>query len=254
MRKLNVAFLGGRILGYKCLDILKEYKDKINIKFVIAHKKDGIKGSDWNPPLLPKARQLGFTTFEPKTLRDSQIIELFKGEKIDIILNAFCNRIIPKEILDIPKFGAINFHYGKLPYYKGRFIVTHIILNNEKETTATAHFMTEEVDAGDIIFEEPVPVFQNDTAKTLYFRCTKASLINFRKVLEYLISGKELPRNSQSVKGNYYLFKEPNKCKVELDWDKKKMEKFIRATTFLPISKPWIEIKGQKYEIIIKDE
>jgi methionyl-tRNA formyltransferase len=151
MEKMNIAFLGGRVLGYKCLEILAEYTKTVNVEFIIAHKKDGETNSDWNPSILPLAIDLGFKVLEPPSLKTDSVFELFNDRNINLILNAFCNRIIPKKILDIAKYGAINFHYGKLPKYKGRFIVTHIILNGEKETCATAHFMTEDIDAGDII-------------------------------------------------------------------------------------------------------
>lgn len=248
-----MAFLGGRILGYKCLEVLGGYQD-IRVEFVIAHKKDGEAGSDWNPPILTLAKKLGYPTLTPPSLKDPQIINLFQEAKPDLILNPFCNRIIPKEILDIPKLGTINFHYGKLPEYKGRFIVSHIILNDEKETAVTAHFMEEEVDSGDIIFEEPVKVFPNDTAKTLYLRCTKKGVLVFKKVLDTLLKNGDLPRKKQNSGGNYYPFEEPNGCQVDLSWTRDKIERFIRAVTFEPISKPWIKVGNLRFDILQQDQ
>lgn len=254
MNKLKVIFLGGRILGYKCLEVIaeKKYQNKIDLKFVIAHKKDGEKNSDWNPSLLPLARSFKFKTLKPQSLKDPKTIKIFKNAKPDIILNAFCNRIIPKEILDLPRLGVINFHYGKLPKYKGRFIVSHIIINGEKTTRATAHFMEEEVDSGDIIFESPVKVFPTDTAKTLYFRCTDKSVTLFRKVLDYVLEEKRLPRKKQQGVGNYYPFEEPNNCMLDLNWPKEKQARFIRGLTFPPISKPWVKIGDLEFDIILK--
>lgn len=254
-KKITIGFLGGRILGYKCLEVLgKEYQNQIKVAFVMAHKKDGEENSDWNPPLLPLAKKFGFPTLEPGSLKDPAILLTIKNAQPDVILNPFCNRIIPAELLAIPKYGVINFHYGKLPQYKGRFIVTHIILNDEKETVATAHYMREEVDAGDIIFEEPVPVLPTDTARDLYMRCTDASLVNFRNVLDHLIWNKALPRQPQEGVGTYFPFEEPNGCQVDLSWPRERIERFIRGVTFSPISRPWVQIAGKKFDIILNNE
>jgi methionyl-tRNA formyltransferase len=237
-------------LGYKSLEILHEYRDRVDTELVIPNREDGEEGSDWRPPVMPLSRKFGYTTVNPRSLKDEEVIEVLTEKKVDVILNSFCTRIVPKEILDIPKWGAINFHYGKLPEYGGRFIVTHIILNGEKATCATAHYMEEGIDTGDIIFEEPVPVLEDDTARTLYFRCTDAATLLIRKVLDHLISGRQLPRKKQEGVKNYFQFEEPNKCMVDLSWEKDKIERFIRAVTFEPVSRPWIKIGDRIFDIL----
>lgn len=250
MSKIRVALFGGRILGYRSLEMLNEYREKIDTALVIPNREDGEEGSDWKPPLIPLAEKYGIDTINPRSLKDKMVIDCLKEKKVDVILNSFCTRIVPKEMLDIPRLGAINFHYGKLPEYGGRFIVTHIILNGETSTFATAHYMEEGIDTGDIIFEEPVPVKDDDTARTLYFRCTDAAVIAFRKVLDCLTGGKELPRRKQEGKKGYFQFEEPNECMVDLSWDQDKIERFIRAVTFEPVSKPQIKIAGRIFDII----
>jgi methionyl-tRNA formyltransferase len=250
MTQCRIALFGGRILGYKSLEILNEYRDKVKVELFIPNKDNGEKGSDWNPPLIPLAKKYGFFTLNPRSLKNKEVVDCLKEKRVDVILNSFCTRIMPKELIDIPALGAINFHYGKLPEYGGRFIVTHIILNGETSTCATAHYIEEDIDTGDIIFEEPVPVHPDDTARTLYFQCTDAATVLFRRVLDCLIAGKELPRRKQKGKKRYYQFEEPNKCQVDLSWDRKRIERFVRAVTFESVSKPWLKIGERIYDII----
>lgn len=252
MAKLKVGFLGGRALGLRCLTILDEYRDKIEMVFVIPHTNPGEKNSDWNPQIALNAKKLGFKVLKVKSLKDGTVTNIIRKSGVDLILNAFCDRFVPKTILDIPPLGVINFHYGKLPKYKGRFIVSHIILNGETNTVATAHLMSEKVDAGDIIYEEPVKVYPTDTARTLYFRCTDAATILFERVLEKSIKGGQLPRKKQRGQGGYFPFEEPNNCEVDLSWSQDKIERFIRAVTFEPISKPWLQIGNLKFDIVLK--
>lgn len=242
MKKLNVVFFGGKVLGHRCLKVLSEYQDKINVDFVITSKKDGEVGSDWNPSILSLTKELGFNITED--------LELLKKRKnIDLILNVFCDKILPKEILDIPKLGAINFHYGKLPQYRGRFIVTHMILNGEEDTCVTSHYMEEKVDTGDIIFEKPLKILPDDTARSLYFRCTDTGVGLFKKILDTVLSNEELPRKPQEGVTNYYPFEPPNNCEIDLGWDEEKIKRFIRAVTFEPVSNAWLKINDLKYNI-----
>ncbi len=250
LKKIKIVFLGGRVLGYRCLSLLVNLRDKIDVKLVIGLSKDkGEISSDWNPALLPLAKKMGYPIMNPITLKNEKVIKLIKAQKVDVILNVSCDRIIPREILDIPKYGCINFHFGKLPKYRGRFIVTHMILNNEKVAVVTAHYIAEKVDSGDIIFEKPVKILPYDTAKSLYLRCTEAAVELFKNVIEALINGRQLPHRKQRGESSYYSFNPPNNCKVELNRSKDEIERFIRAVTFPPISYPWILINGEKYEV-----
>ncbi|GAA4029417.1 hypothetical protein GCM10022409_12030 [Hymenobacter glaciei] len=248
--KRNVVFMGGRILGYRCLEILNRYRDQFNVHFVMCLRQDGTEGSDWNPKLLDHARQLGFEVFEASSLKSSAVVARFKELNIDTILNVFCDRIIPRALVDLPGMEIINFHYGHLPQYQGRFVVTHIILNGEEKTCVTTHYIDEGVDTGDVVFEDWLPVLPTDTARTLYMRCVEVGTIAFERTLEYFIQQKPLPRSPQHGQSNYYKFEEPNGLEVDLSWSRDQIERFIRATTFEPISYPWMQIAGRRYTIM----
>lgn len=166
----------------------------------------------------------------------------------DYLFNLFGDKIFKKDLLDSLTYGAINFHYGHLPNYRGRFIVSHAIFNEEEEICATAHFIDEGIDTGDIIHEKWVEILHTDTAYTLYKRCTKAALHLFERILNEIIRGEELPRRKQEGKGHYYPNKPLNGDEISLRWDKKRIERFIRATTFPPFY-PFIYINGIKHYV-----
>lgn len=250
--KRNIVFMGGRILGYRCLEILDRYREHFNVHLVMGLRQDGVEGSDWNPSLLAEARQLGFEVLDVPSLKSPEIVALFQERQIDTILNVFCDRIIPKAIVDLPGMEIINFHYGHLPQYQGRFVVTHIILNGEEKTCVTTHYIDEGVDTGDIIFEDWLPVKSTDTARSLYMRCVDVGVESFERTLGYFLRNEALPRRQQQGVSSYYKFAEPNGLQVQLDWEQEKMERFIRATTFEPISQPWLEIGGRRYDVVVR--
>lgn len=166
----------------------------------------------------------------------------------DYVFNLFGDKIFKKDVLDSLKKGAINFHYGHLPNYRGRFIVSHAIMNEEEEICATAHFIDEGIDTGDIIYEKWIPIGHTDTAQTLYKRCTTVALSLFERILKQIIRGDILPRRKQEGKGHYYPNKPLNNDEISLRWDKKRIERFIRATTFPPFY-PYILINGVKHYV-----
>ena len=251
-RKKNIAFLGGRILGYRCLEVLARYHACFNVHFVMGLRQDGTQGSDWNPSILTQAQHLGFEVLDTPSLKDPAVMALFQEKQIDIILNVFCDRIIPKSLVELPGVEIINFHYGHLPQYQGRFIVTNIILNGEVKTCVTTHYIDEGVDTGDIIFEDWLPVLPTDTARSLYMRCANIGVEAFERTLQYFVRHEPLPRRAQVGSGKYFKFEEPNGLRVDLNWTQAKIEQFIRATTFEPISKPWVQIGDHKFDIVIQ--
>ncbi|WP_460500008.1 methionyl-tRNA formyltransferase [Hymenobacter agri] len=248
--KRNIVFMGGRILGYRCLEVLARYREHFNVHFVMGLRRDGVEGSDWNPSVLEQARRLGFETLDVPSLKAPEVVALFAERNIDTILNVFCDRIVPKALVDLPGMEIINFHYGHLPQYQGRFVVTHILLNDEKKTCVTTHYIDEGVDTGDIIFEDWLPVLPTDTARTLYMRCVDAGVVAFERTLDYFVRQEPLPRRPQEGTGSYFKFEEPNGLRVELEWPQEKIERFIRATTFEPISQPWIQIGDRRYDVV----
>ena len=248
--KRNVAFMGGRILGYRCLEVLSRYCDQFNVHFVMGLRKDGTEGSDWNPSVLAQARRLGYEVLDVPSLKAPEVVDYFSKKQIDVILNVFCDRIIPKALIDLPGVEIINFHYGHLPQYQGRFIVTNIILNGEERTCVTTHYIDEGVDTGDIIAEDWLPVLPTDTARSLYMRCVDMGVMAFERTLGMLARHEPLPRQPQVPGGAYYKFEEPNGLQIDLSWSQEQMERFIRATTFAPVSKPWLQIGDRRFDLV----
>lgn len=100
----------------------------------------------------------------------------FKMENIDVAVVAAYGLIVPEEVLIQPKFGFINIHYSLLPKYRGASPVQTAIVNGEKVTGTTIMQMDKELDHGNIILQQEVPIFQNDTTEILLNKLNEASL------------------------------------------------------------------------------
>lgn len=126
------------------------------------------------------------------------IIEAVKKENVDVAVVAAYGQIIPKELLEIPKFGFINIHYSLLPKYRGASPVQTAIVNGEKMTGTTIMRMDEELDHGEIIAQKEVNIENNDTSETLLNKLNEASLPILDKALRTIeITGKLPPMTEQ---------------------------------------------------------
>ena len=127
-------------------------------------------------------------------------------------------KIIPKEILDIPKYGCINVHGSLLPKYRGAAPIQWAVLNGDKETGITTMFMDEGMDTGDMILKEVVKIEEDETTGELWDRLS-------------LIGGKLLIKTIEQIENNTFKKeKQPDEFTIapmlkkeiaKIDWDNK---------------------------------
>lgn len=107
-----------------------------------------------------------------RDVNNHDFISKLKKLKVDLIIS-FCGQIYKKEILSVPKIGVINKHCSLLPKYKGIYPIFWAMLNNDNETGVTLHFMDEQIDKGQIIAQEKIPIKKEDSFNSLYIKCHK---------------------------------------------------------------------------------
>ena len=253
--KYNVLFLGGRIFGYKALKVLIDnYSDFFDIKIAIGMKNEGNTSLDWNPSIYNLAKQNKINFLDPSSLKDDWINTIIENSDIDYLFNVFCDRIIPKNILNRIREKSINFHFGKLPEYRGRNIVPNVIINEEKYITNTSHIIDAKIDTGNIIDESKIEIRNNENARSLYLRCTENGLVQFENVLNKIVENKDIRTYTQKGISQYYKMI-PNNGYIDLNLsveDEYKIDKQIRSFTFQPTFFPKMSICGKDY-IIIED-
>lgn len=142
-----------------------------------------------------KSRNLNFIEYE--SIKDDSLIETIKLLNIDIaVVNSF-NDKIPKKFIDAIPNGIINVHPSILPYYRGGNPYSRVIMNGEKKTGVTLHFMSEEFDTGDIIAQEVCDIDPNETMGTLFNKTNVIGARMLLKALVYFEKNGNLPRTKQ---------------------------------------------------------
>ncbi|MBO5353731.1 MAG: methionyl-tRNA formyltransferase [Lachnospiraceae bacterium] len=122
------------------------------------------------PPVKEVALEAGIPVLQPQKARDEAFLEEMKKLNPDIILVAAYGKLLPKVLLDMPKFGCINVHASLLPKYRGASPIQWAVLNGEEKSGVTIMHMAEEMDAGDIIMTEEIMLAAEETAGSLHDR------------------------------------------------------------------------------------
>lgn len=186
----RVLFVGIPDMAYICLDGL--LMADINIVGVIGAKKDHATYDSFKS--FVKQRELNFIEFDK--LDDPDFIKKIRGLNADVAVVCSFNYKVPKVLLDSVKDGFINVHPSLLPAYRGANPYSSVIINDEKETGVTLHYMDEGFDTGDIIFQKKLPISPAETMGTIFNRLNILSVNMLVEVLK-VYENDDLPRTKQ---------------------------------------------------------
>ena len=157
--------------------------------------------------------------YQPEKLRENkEIVDTLKDINPDVICVVAYGKIIPKEILEIPKYGCVNVHPSLLPQYRGSAPIQWAILNGDKETGVTTMYLDEGMDSGDIILQTKTLIDKDETSGELWDRLSKIGAELLVETLEK-IENKTAPRIKQPKE--FTLAPMLEKSQAKIDWESK---------------------------------
>ena len=162
----------------------------------------------------------------------------------DIICVVAYGRILPKEILEIPKYGCVNVHPSLLPKYRGSAPIQWAILNGDKTTGVSTMYLDEEMDSGDIILKEEVTIGENETSGELWDRLSKIGANLLVETLDQIEKGIA-PREKQG--NNFTIAPMLEKSQALIDWENKTAKEIKNLVRGLnPIMGAYSTLNGKK--------
>lgn len=173
LTKMKVIFMGTPDFSVPTLDAIKKDGNEIVLVVTQPDKKKGRKGILTPPPVKEWALKNNISIFQPVKLREKQNIEELEKYEADVIVVAAFGQILPKKVLDMPKYGCINVHASLLPKYRGASPIQWAILNGDDETGVTTMQMGVGLDDGDILLQKKVPISSEDTGGSLFDKLSK---------------------------------------------------------------------------------
>lgn len=170
------------------------------------------------PPVKVEALKNGIPVFQPEKIRQQEELEKILSLKPDLIVTAAFGQILPKELLEAPKFGCINVHASLLPELRGGAPIHYAILQGKKKTGITIMYMAEKLDAGDILTTVEVPITEEDTLGTLHDKLSAAGARLLAETLPQLLAGRltPMPQNEKDATFAPNIKREQEK----IDWTK----------------------------------
>ena len=157
--------------------------------------------------------------YQPEKVKNNiEFIDEIKSLNPDVICVVAYGKILPEEILNIPKLGCINVHGSLLPKYRGAAPIQWAILNGDKETGVTTMYMDKGMDTGDMILKEKVTIGEDETTGELWDRLSKIGGKLLVKTLEQ-IEDRTAPREKQGE--DYTMAPMLNKDMAKIDWENK---------------------------------
>lgn len=186
---MRVIYLGTPENSAHCLEYLLD--EGIQIVGVVTQpdRPFGRNLAIKEPPVKKIALARGIPVFQPEKASGRDSIDKLTMLAPDIIAVFAFGEFLSDDFLRIPKISTVNLHLSLLPKYRGAAPVQWAIINGEKITGVTSFHIVKEIDAGDIIYQEEAPIFDNDNAATLMDRLTTIGSKLFAKTLKDLFSG-----------------------------------------------------------------
>jgi len=203
---MKIVFMGTPEFAVPCLKKLAA-ESEVAAVFTQPDKPNGRKMKLQFSPVKKTALEHGISVFQPTSLRKGEdaetALEVLKRIQPDCIVVAAYGQILPKEILDLPKYGCINIHASLLPKYRGAAPIQHCILNGESETGVTVMQMAEGLDTGDMLMKQSIPIHENEIADELHDRLAQLGAEMILPVLEALEKNSLVPEKQNDADSCY---------------------------------------------------
>jgi methionyl-tRNA formyltransferase len=201
---------------------LKAVSKNTDLKLIFT--KEDKRNARGNKIIYSPVKQFGLDNdievIQPKRMKDEEVIDKIKEVNPDLIVVVAYGKILPKEIIDIPKYGIINVHSSLLPKYRGASPIHSAILNGDKESGVSIMYIEEGLDSGDVILKETCEITEDDTLGTLHDRLKELGAIGLEKALK-LIEAEEVKAEKQDDSKATFV-KPITKEQAKIDWNNTK--------------------------------
>ena len=195
MKNKNVVFMGTPDFS---VPVLKMLIENTNVVMVVTQP-DKIVGKNKSvsfSPVKSVAIENNIPIFQPQKIKE--FYEPLQNLNIDLIVTCAYGQIIPKKVLDLPKYGCVNVHASILPKYRGSAPIQWCLFNGDEKTGVTIMYMDEGMDSGDIIKIKEIPIAKDDNVGTLHDKLSILGTDLLRDVLPNIFDGTA-PRIKQSI-------------------------------------------------------
>ena len=198
-------------------------------------------------PVKELALRHGLPVYQPEKMRDGTALQIVKDLNPDILVVVAYGRILPDDILAVPKFGAINVHGSLLPKYRGAAPIQWAVLNGDKTTGVTTMYLAHDMDAGDVIYTEETEIGEFETAGELFDRLMVMGAQLLDKTLRDIEAGTAPRKPQDHTQATYVKMLDKSICPI--DWNKSPREIVKHIYGLQPWPVATMELEGRSFRV-----
>ena len=244
---LKIIFMGTPDFAVPSLKILVESGYEV-VGVITATDKMGGRGKKKviQSAVKKYAVEQGLKVLQPKNLKKPEFVEEVRALEADLqIVVAF--RMLPEVIWNMPRLGTMNLHGSLLPKYRGAAPINWAVIKGEKETGVTTFLLKHEIDTGDVLYQQALPIGENETAGEVYNRMMEMGAGVLLKSVQALEKGKytPLPQKDEAATKAPKIFHDT--CEIDFIQPTQKVHDFIRGLSPYPTA--WTMLDDKKLKI-----
>ncbi len=199
------------------------------------------------PDVKVCAEKLGIPVFQPSSMRSEEAYNSLKELNPDVIVVAAYGQILPKAVLDLPKFGCVNIHGSLLPKYRGAAPIQQSVLDGEKVTGVTTMLMDVGLDTGDILIKAETEIGENETAGELFDRLAVLGGELIVQTLDKLKKGEITPQKQDESLATHTSKITKDLCPIDFNKTAYEVHNKVRGLNPWPVAVT--EIAGKTVKV-----
>lgn len=188
------------------------------------------------PPVKVYALERGLPVWQPETLRGEAFAALLEEQKPDLIAVVAYGKLLPKNVLDYPKYGCVNVHGSLLPEYRGAAPMQRAIIDGKKETGVTTQMMDVGLDTGDILVAKKIEICEHDNFETVHDKLGACGAEVLLATLERIKNGTLTRTKQDDSLANYAAKIEKIDCVIDFSRSAKEVHDQIRGLSPIPLA------------------
>ncbi len=213
-------------VGVRCLKVLLSGGVEVPLVVTVA---DDPRETRWFASVADAAADYGIATIKPQDVNSSEVVSRISALQPDFVFSFYYRSMLGAGLLHAARRGALNMHGSMLPRYRGRAPVNWAILQGERETGATLHYMVDRADAGDIVDQFAVPILEDDDAREVFGKVTVAAELVLSRSLPGLLAGTAPRRPQPLLPGQYFGRRRPEDGRIDWSQPARRIHDLVRA-------------------------
>lgn len=234
---MNIVFMGTPDFAVPCLNALIESGENVQAVFTQPDKPKGRGYKLTPPPVKEVALTHNIPVYQPLSLKNGEgaenTLKVLTELSPDLIIVVAYGKILPKAILDLPKY-CINVHASLLPKYRGAGPIQWSVLNGEKVTGVTTMLMAEGLDTGDMLLSESVEIGENETASELHDRLSELGAKVLIDTIKSVKNNTLTPIKQDDSLSNYAPMLTKELCPIDFSKSAQEIHNQIRGLSTFP--------------------